>query len=406
MHSIKEIFCDHWDEFAIQFKGRIRQVVLEDVRRMLDCGDITKGHLLYECSSCGEKKKVGFTCKSRFCSSCGKIYVDARSENMAKKMLRVKHRHMVFTIAEELRIFFKRERNLLALLPQVANSVLKRIFKKVSKKEEYMPGVATVIHTFGGDLKWNPHVHVIVTEGGMGKITEWKNINYFNYKSLRRSWQKGLLDALLKNVSKKRRELKNIINRLYSEKKEGFYVFADRVIKNSKGAIKYVGRYTGRPAIANSRIVSYDGEQVTYYYNDKETGKRVEITISVFEFIKRVIVHIADRGFQMIRYYGLYANKRKDKPRIMKMLSEKLIEFAEKHKSWRKRIQMSFGHDPLSCPKCKTEMVLIDIVYPVIGSVLSLIHARECAKLEAEIYEYQSMDLELKNHYKCPLVYV
>ena len=406
MHSIKEIFSDHWCAFEKQFKDRIRTVVLEDVSRMLDCGDITKGHLLYECSSCGETKKVGFTCKSRFCSSCGKIYVDARSENMAKKMIRVKHRHMVFTIAEELRIFFKRERNLLSLLPQVAYSVLKRIFKKVSKKEEYTPGVATVIHTFGGDLKWNPHVHVIVSEGGMGKLTEWKNINYFNYKSLRRSWQKGLLDALLENVTKKKRELKNIINRLYSEKKEGFYVFADRVIKNSKGAIKYVGRYTGRSAIANSRIVDYDGEKVTYYYNEKETGNRVELTVSVFEFIKRVIAHIPDRGFQMIRYYGIYANKRKDKPRIIKMLSGKLIEFANKHKSWRKRIQMSFGHDPLSCPKCETEMEMIDIVYPKIGSVLSLIQEREYAKIEREIYEYQIMDETLQVHYKKSPIYV
>lgn len=406
MHNIKEIFNDHWDDFATHFKGRIREVVLEDVRRMLDCGDITKGHLLYECPSCGEKKKVGFTCKSRFCSSCGKVYVDTRSENMAKKMLRVKHRHMVFTIAKELRIFFKRERELLALLPQVAYSVLKRIFTKVSKKECYIPGVATVIHTFGGDLKWNPHVHVIVSEGGMGKFTEWKNINYFNYKSLRRSWQKGLLDALKEHVKKKRRELKNVINRLYSEKKEGFYVFADRVIKSSKGAIKYVGRYTGRPAIANSRIVNYDGEKVTYYYDDKETGKRIEVTISVFEFIKRVIAHIPNRGFQMIRYYGIYANKRKTKPRIVKMLSEKIIEFNEKHKSWRKRIQMSFGHDPLSCPKCETTMEMIDIVYPKIGSVLSLIHAREYAKIEQEIYEYQMMDLNLSKHYNSPLVYV
>lgn len=108
----------------------------------------------------------------------------------------------------------------------------------------------------------------------------------------------------------------------------------------------------------------------------------------------------------MIRYYGIYANKRKTKPRIVKMLSEKIIEFNEKHKSWRKRIQMSFGHDPLSCPKCETTMEMIDIVYPKIGSVLSLIHAREYAKIEQEIYEYQMMDLNLSKHYNSPLVYV
>ena len=105
--KIREIFADHWDEFMDLYGYRVRKVVKQDVERMLNCGDFSKGYAEYSCSCCGEKKKVAFRCKSRFCTTCGKIYVDERAENMSKKLIRVKHRHMVFTIPENLRVFYR-----------------------------------------------------------------------------------------------------------------------------------------------------------------------------------------------------------------------------------------------------------------------------------------------------------
>lgn len=387
---IQKIFKENWHEFLKRYTSRIRPVIKEDVQRMMDCGDISKGYKLYSCTSCDVEKKVAFTCKSRFCSSCGKVYVDNRAENMTNCLIRVKHRHMVFTIPEELRIYFRKDRKRLSILPRIAYDVLKRYFHGMNKKEKFTPGVVSVIHTFGRDLKWNPHVHLLVTEGAMGSQTEWKQYNYFHYERLRKSWQKGLLDALGKTIRKEKKEYNRIKNKLYAVYTKGFYVYGERVVKNSKAAMKYVGRYTGRPAIANSRIVKYGGETVTYYCDNKETGKREEITVSVFEFMKKVIIHIADRGFKMIRYYGIYAQKRKEKCKVIKMVHEKIKEIQKKYKSWRKRLQLSFGDDPLVCPKCSTEMELTDIVYPKIGSIIDLIRKRAYGKMEQEVYELQT----------------
>lgn len=384
---IKEIFSNHWDAFYEVYKDKIRPDVVKDVTRMINCGDISKGHTVYSCSKCGAEKKLGFTCKSRFCSSCGKIYVDERAEKMSNTLIKVKHRHMVFTVPEELRIYFRQDRKRLSLLPQIAYDVLKRYFKQINKKENYTPGVVSVIHTFGRDLKWNPHAHLLVTEGAMGEITEWKNCHYFHYERLRKSWQTGLLKALEKTIKKGKRAFKNIKNKLYATYKDGFYVYGDRQISDSRSAMKYVGRYTGRPAIANSRIIDYDGKTVTYFYDDHKSGERREIKVSVFEFIKRVIIHIANSGFKMIRYYGIYAGKRKHKCKVIKMVDDKIKEIQKKYKSWRKRIQLSFGHDPLKCPNCKTEMTISDVVYPGIGSVLKLIHDRTYEKVKKEIEE-------------------
>ncbi len=311
--KIKQIFTDHFDEFLALYKHNTRKVVIEDVKRMIDCGDLSNGYREFSCISCNEVKKVAFRCKSRFCTTCGKKYVDDRADKMTEKLIKVTHRHMVFTIAEELRIYFRKNRKLLSLLPQTAYQVIKSYFYKRSKRESFIPGVVAIIHTFGRDLKWNPHVHLLVTEGGMGKITDWKKIYYFNYEIFRKSWQKLILAALKKRIKKEKRKFQNLTNYLYSVYPDGFYIYGNSKVRNEKSATNYVGRYTGRPAIADSRISSYDGENVSFYYDDRKTKKRVVVTLSAIEFIKKVIIHIADRQFKMIRYYGMYANKIKRK---------------------------------------------------------------------------------------------
>jgi len=160
---IKKIFSEHWDEFLNRFGHKVRPVVIKEIKKILGCGLFANGYAEYQCEKCVEKKKVPFRCRSRFCGSCGKVYIDNRAENMSEKLIRCKHRHMVFTIAEELREYFRKDRKLLELLPRCAAEVIKSLWREQNKKEKYTPGIVTVIHTFGRGLKWNPHVHVMVT---------------------------------------------------------------------------------------------------------------------------------------------------------------------------------------------------------------------------------------------------
>ena len=211
--DIRKIFSDHWEEFLDRYGHRVRPVVIKEVKKTLGCGSFVNAYAEYQCERCGEKKKVGFRCRSRFCGSCGKVYIDDRAENMAAKLIREKHRHMVFTIAEELREYFKKNGKLLELLPRVAAEVIKSWWYEQSKKENYTPGIVAVIHTFGWDLKWNPHVHVLVTEGAAGEKTVWKTVRYVPYKMLRKRWQKLILDGMEKAVGK--RELQKLKNKLF-----------------------------------------------------------------------------------------------------------------------------------------------------------------------------------------------
>lgn len=175
---LRQIFKDHWKSFLKENGSKVRRSVIFEVNKMINCGSEKKGYTQYRCSKCGETKKVAFTCKSRFCPSCGKVYVDNWIEDFVNRIINAKHKHMVFTIPEGMRDIFLRNRKLLEILPKSAAEVMKSWCEDWNKKEKFMPGIVAVIHTFGRDLKWNPHVHVLMTLGAMGKSGKWRKIKY------------------------------------------------------------------------------------------------------------------------------------------------------------------------------------------------------------------------------------
>ena len=111
------------------------------------------------------------------------------------------------------------------------------------------------------------------------------------------------------------------------EHKDGFYVYAKPNTCDPKTAIKYIGRYLGRPVIATSRIDKYDGDFVTFHYNRHEDDTYVEETIPVMEFIQRLIRHIPEKHFKMIRYGGIYARHREIDKKLRRAISGKSTIF-------------------------------------------------------------------------------
>ena len=114
MNILQTIFKDHYEEMFYILHPR--QAVIDNVDKMINCGDPSFGGAMYACSKCGNLKFVPFRCKSRFCPTCGVKYCQDRSNSMAFKLIQCTHRHCVFTIDEELRHFFLEDRSLLDCL--------------------------------------------------------------------------------------------------------------------------------------------------------------------------------------------------------------------------------------------------------------------------------------------------
>ena len=279
---------------------------------------------------------------------------------MSCKLVSCVHRHCVFTIPEELRIFFLKDCSLLNVLFSSVRDVVLRMFFKMNKSEQFTPGFICVLHTFGRDLKWNPHIHALISEGAAVNFTPWRPVKHFDFTFLRIAFRKVLLDMLSARLDPSFRKLKNT---LYKNYPDGFYVRAKPNLCTPNVTIKYISRYLGRPVIATSRIDDYDGENVTFHYTRHEDNKTITECIPAIEFIQKLIVHIPEKHFKMLRYYGIYAKHHKQERKLRKCISPEKQKFLRSIQDWRNSILLTFGYDPLRCSECGTSMLVLEVYY-------------------------------------------
>jgi len=252
---------------------------------------------------------------------------------------------MVFTIPEQLRQVLQDNHKLLKVLMDAVSRTMKRMIKA---RRKAVPGIICVLHPYGKDLTLNPHVHVLATEGGLTKQGEWTPVTFLEYRKLRRTWQYQLLTTLKKEMSKTK-ENSRLIDSLFKNHPEGFYIYAKQRVTNPKKTARYIGRYVRHPAIAESRITEFNPETntVTFWY--QRNGAKHTVTMPALEFIDRLVKLIPDKNMKLIRYYGLYSRRTMGK--LQKILTP-LSRQKPKNKPRK---------EPIKCPECGTPMELIGV---------------------------------------------
>ena len=363
---LRDIFFDkhkHWDKFVSKYEKRIRPIVLKEVEKFRICGQKEAGFTLFACPVCGEMKMVPHTCKGRFCTSCATGYTQEWSRETSRRMYRVPHRHIMFTVDERLWEIFNRHRGLLKDMMDLAVNILLDWMKKRGKVKS---GAMVGMHTFGAQMNFNPHVHILLTEGGFNKSGKWVVKDYIPYVMLRKRWQATVMDLLNKKLPPQEvKRYKHIFQKVWDENPEGFVIYGPPNKKGNgsiEGQVGYIGRYMRRPAMAVGRILEYEGEKVTFKYFDKTEQKEKVETITVEEFISRIVKHIPDEQFKTIRYYGIYSRRGKK-------LADKIMEAYQSNKKkrigsqrqqkrvgWRDKLKEFTGKDPLECSRCKEIM--------------------------------------------------
>jgi len=202
---------------------------------------------------------------------------------------------------------------------------------------------------------------MILCEKAIGKSNVWKHFKHISYEGLRKSWMFTLLKRLSCKISDP--TFKTLIDRLYKVNDNGFYVYSPPIKNFNAGTINYIVRYTGRPVLAQSRITDYTGTHVTFTYTPHGSNELITETLHVFDFIKKLIIHIPERNFKMIRYQGFYF-KRKRKQCLLHQKRLEITEYSRMlaiHGSWRKRILFYFNRDPLKCIYCGATLELIEL---------------------------------------------
>lgn len=366
------IFEDHWNNYLLKYGAKVNELrpnADKEVQKMLKCFNHELGASVFECPDCNEIYFCHHTCKGKFCSSCGSKTQKVIAQNILEHCYNCNHRQIVFTIPRDLWFLFFDDFYLINLLFDAVRDTLysitngKIVKKKHSKKkkkqyvskQKWTPGFFSFLHTYGRDIKWNPHIHVIIAEMKLGSTDIFKKMDYFNYDALSKRFQKIFLDKLEKHFGKNK--FAKIKNNMFIKYKNGFYVYAEPKKFNSLiDGIMYVARYGSHPAISENRILNYDGENVTFCYNDHKDNVYHEVTVPAFHFITLLIKHIAPKGFKVVRYYGFYNKKHKFHDKIVMLLSKEQIKFRKYLLKWNNLIAVSFNRIALECPNCGISM--------------------------------------------------
>ena len=399
----QRIFADHWDAFESDF-ARSQGCAppehwRENVERMLSCGDIREGYYEYGCEACGATRKVGFTCKSRLCLRCFKTAVDDWLEQAGSVLFEgVVHRQVVLTVPKVLRPLIVSDAKFLKAFMDAGAAAVKTLIEQWRPKQRIRVGIMAVLQLHGRSGNQNPHLHFVVSEGGVDAKGHWRAVNYFDTRKLRKQWQYQVLMALKKAVRGTcyQSEWTSRLGSMFRKYPTGFDCDCTclrapclrRVPWRGrqgthrqmpeKGPVErlivYLCKYVSSPPISLRRITHYDGNRVTYRYDDHRRGKVCE-TISAVEFIARMIRHLPPKGFRMVRYYGIYARPiRKKIHTLVCDVLQRLVQRAEAVAQYfaRRNAQGSgcetrdeavgVGKAPIRCANCgSTNMILLRI---------------------------------------------
>lgn len=316
--TIRGIFLHNhnWDRYQATHKDTLRKVEVEEVRKLLSCHQPERGCKVHMCPKCGAPRVVTFGCNSRLCSGCGKPHADKWAAGLRGTILSVPHRHLTFTLAEQLWVLVREHREpLMKVMMDAVIATLDEVLgPMVRGRGPKRSGAIVVLHPFGRDLEFKPHVHVICPEGAFVGET-FVPRTYFPMDAFRQTWQYHVLTGFRRALRKtdERAEAEALIDKMFREHPDGFYVHVTKEtrIQDPDRVVRYVGRYVRHPAIAESRLVGYDGKRVTFQWSDHKTGVRKQRTLLVDAFIEALLQHVPERNFKMVRYYGVYARSLK-----------------------------------------------------------------------------------------------
>jgi hypothetical protein len=325
-----------------QFYSRYEQSYTPSTQQAKACGDILRcrtaalgGHV-FECEECGHIAVRYNSCRNRHCPLCQGITKAVWVDQRSKDILNAPYFHVVFTVPQQLHpLIYQNQELLYGLMYKAVAETL----AELSKDKKYLGaqiGFFSLLHTWGQDLHYHPHIHTVVLAGGLTKQNLWRNSSkkffipvkvlakkfrgkYLHY--LKQYFHQNLLKFYGNTQAYQNPKLfGNLLNQCYAR---DWYTYTKKTFSGPLAVVQYLGRYTHRIAISNTRIVSMDEHTVTITVRDYKCSSQTKtLTLEGVEFIRRFLMHILPKGFVKIRHYGLLANRnKKTKLRLCRKLT-------------------------------------------------------------------------------------
>lgn len=317
------------------------------------------------CEVCGEVRTAYNSCRNRHCPKCGAIDKEKWIISREADLLPVRYFHVVFTVPNSLnRLFLNNQRQMYHLLFRTSWDVLSD-FGKTKKWAGGKLGATAILHSWGQNLSYHPHLHFIVPAGVLLKNGKWKHSRnrgkyLFSVKQLSRVFRARFVEELRELIRQDIVQGK-IPDSLFEKQ---WVVYAKQPFGGPKQVISYLGRYTHRTAISNDRILKVSDTEVTFSWRDySDNYARKTTTLKGEEFLGLFTQHILPPGFTRIRHYGFLssASKKKSLALVRKNLNASApAELTSGQRTLKALERM--GYKPGRCKCCGGKMVVIKIV--------------------------------------------
>jgi hypothetical protein len=359
--EVADIFRHHGTSYRQIHKLPLNQ--LRTMRAIEICRTAELGGHVDQCE-CGHARISYNSCRNRHCPKCQFLRKEKWIQARQRDLLPIRYFHVVFTIPDTLNpLALRNQKILYDILFKAVKETLLELGKGMGKI-----GFICILHTWGQNLMDHPHIHCIVTGGGLHDnrwvssrkkffLPEKVMSRLFRGKllfSLKRAYDKLRFDG---NISclKEKDAFRGLLRELYEKE---WVVYCKPPFKCPETVIEYLGRYTHRVAISNRRIIGMEDEKVSFFWKDyADDNKKKIMRLTASEFIRRFLLHVLPDRFVKIRHYGLLGNRNRKEDLALCRIALGVPAPAEKTpQTWEGMLFSITGIDIMECPICHGRM--------------------------------------------------
>ena len=334
------------------------------VRAILSCRTAALGGHIHQCDQCEYREIAYNSCRDRHCPKCQGSNQLRWVEAQQRHLLPIEYHHVVFTVPDTIHGLLRANPRLCYGLLFAAVAETLHDVARNPKNLGATIGFSCVLHTWTQTLLFHPHIHCIVTGGGLDPDGQrWiaaRSGFLFPVRILARLFRAKLLHRLQSSLEDGKLTSAEVDPhaRLREAARKDWVVYSKPPFAGPEQVLRYLGRYTHRVAISNNRLAALNHDRVTFRWRDSARGNRKRLmTLDVAEFLRRFLLHVLPTGLMRIRHYGLLANPTRHQHlercrQLIGVTNEPASEPAQPPSHLRP--EQLFADDLIRCPRCQT----------------------------------------------------
>lgn len=298
--TIKDIFTKYAWEYLLVNKGKVPTNHKKVIDAIINCRTDVYGVTFYKCESCGGIHSSYRSCGNRHCPTCQNHKTKQWTLKQLNRELSCNYFMITFTVPKEIRKFFlNNQKEAYSALFKASSRAIKTSTDKSRIMKGSIPGFFGVLHTWGRQIQYHPHIHYVATGGALSKDSlSWKNTSEDFYLPIFQ------LSKTCRDNFKRIMKNKNLLHFIPPEVWDKNWNVNIQSVGSGRNTIKYLSRYVFKVAISEHRIIKVHNRRVYFKYRNRETHKVVTTSLDVIDFIQKYLLHVLPSGFMKVRHYG------------------------------------------------------------------------------------------------------